>query len=248
MCPSGRHARRPIVGSEASGVLEFDGAIKRFGPVAALDGCTFAARPVPRRALIATGASPPARQVLLARIPARNLLAGKVAGIGLIGLPQIGVTALVAVTATAGSADLPAARGSVLAWAVVWFVLGYALYATAYGALGSLASRTEDAQSVAGPGDGRADRGLLLLFFPCRRATRQRHGQAGFVLPGDRATGHAQPHRYGRDRLVGAGGRRRAYPGRRRSPGAVRRACLRRRPTRCSRVGLAIDFADGHLD
>jgi ABC-2 type transport system permease protein len=33
----------------------------------------------------------------------------------------------------------------------VWFVLGYALYATAYGALGSLASRTEDAQSVAGP-------------------------------------------------------------------------------------------------
>jgi ABC-2 type transport system permease protein len=34
---------------------------------------------------------------------------------------------------------------------VVWFVLGYALYAPAYGALGSLASRTEDAQSVAGP-------------------------------------------------------------------------------------------------
>jgi ABC-2 type transport system permease protein len=30
-------------------------------------------------------------------------------------------------------------------------VLGYALYAMVYGALGSLASRTEDAQSVAGP-------------------------------------------------------------------------------------------------
>ena len=41
--------------------------------------------------------------------------------------------------------------GNVLAWVVVWFVLGYALYAMAYGALGSLASRTEDAQSVAGP-------------------------------------------------------------------------------------------------
>ena len=38
-----------------------------------------------------------------------------------------------------------------LAWVVVWFVLGYALYAMAYGALGSLASRTEDASSVAGP-------------------------------------------------------------------------------------------------
>jgi ABC-2 type transport system permease protein len=39
----------------------------------------------------------------------------------------------------------------VLAWAVAWFLLGFALYATVYGALGSLASRTEDAQSVAGP-------------------------------------------------------------------------------------------------
>jgi ABC-2 type transport system permease protein len=39
----------------------------------------------------------------------------------------------------------------VLAWALVWFVLGYALYATVYGALGSLGSRVEDAQAVAGP-------------------------------------------------------------------------------------------------
>jgi ABC-2 type transport system permease protein len=49
------------------------------------------------------------------------------------------------------SVDVPAVRGSVLAWAVVWFVLGYALYATVYGALGSLGSRVEDAQAVAGP-------------------------------------------------------------------------------------------------
>ena len=49
------------------------------------------------------------------------------------------------------SVDIPAVGAGVLAWAVVWFVLGYALYAMAYGALGALASRTEDAQSVAGP-------------------------------------------------------------------------------------------------
>lgn len=92
-------------------------------------------------------------EVLLARIPPRALLAGKIAGIGLLGLAQIGVTALaalVAVTAV-GSAGVPAVRGSVLAWAMVWFVLGYALYATVYGALGSLGSRVEDAQAVAGP-------------------------------------------------------------------------------------------------
>ena len=92
-------------------------------------------------------------EVLLARMPARNLLAGKVLGIGLLGLGQIVVTALAALIAVAlvSSADLPAARGAVLAWAIVWFVLGYGLYAVVYGALGSLASRTEDAQSVAGP-------------------------------------------------------------------------------------------------
>lgn len=92
-------------------------------------------------------------EVLLARMPARNLLGGKVVGIGLLGFAQFAVTALVALMATLviDSVDIPAVEGGVLAWVVVWFVLGYALYAMAYGALGSLASRTEDAQSVAGP-------------------------------------------------------------------------------------------------
>ena len=91
-------------------------------------------------------------EVLLARMPARNLLAGKIAGIGLLGLAQIVVTAVAAlVTMTlVDSVDLPAVRSTVLVWAVVWFVLGYALYATVFGALGSLASRTEDASSVTG--------------------------------------------------------------------------------------------------
>jgi ABC-2 type transport system permease protein len=92
-------------------------------------------------------------EVLLARIPARALLAGKIAGIGLLGLAQIAVTALAALIAvtTVHSVDVPAVRGAVLAWAIAWFVLGYALYATVFGALGSLGSRAEDAQSVAGP-------------------------------------------------------------------------------------------------
>jgi ABC-2 type transport system permease protein len=92
-------------------------------------------------------------EVLLARMPARSLLAGKVTGIGLLGLGQIALTAVVALVAVTltDSADIPAVRGGVLAWVVVWFVLGYALYATVFGALGALASRPEDAQSAAGP-------------------------------------------------------------------------------------------------
>jgi ABC-2 type transport system permease protein len=61
-----------------------------------------------------------------------------------------GVAALIA-TAVVSSVNLPAVRAAVVVWAVVWFVLGYALYATAFGTLGSLASRAEDAQSVTGP-------------------------------------------------------------------------------------------------
>ena len=92
-------------------------------------------------------------EVLLARMPARNLLAGKVAGIGLLGLAQFAAMAVVALVTTtvADSVDVPAVRGAVLVWVVVWFVLGYAIYAVVYGALGALASRAEDAQSVAGP-------------------------------------------------------------------------------------------------
>jgi ABC-2 type transport system permease protein len=92
-------------------------------------------------------------EVLLARIPARSLLAGKVAGIGLLGLAQVAVTGVVALVAIALTdlTDIPAARGSVIAWAIVWFVLGYALIATAFGALGSLASRPEDASSLTTP-------------------------------------------------------------------------------------------------
>jgi ABC-2 type transport system permease protein len=92
-------------------------------------------------------------EVLLARMPARNLLAGKIAGIGLLGLAQVAATAIVALVAAslADSFDVPAVRSSVIAWAVVWFVLGYTLYAAVFGTLGSLASRTEDASSVSGP-------------------------------------------------------------------------------------------------
>jgi ABC-2 type transport system permease protein len=68
--------------------------------------------------------------------------------------------ALIAVTAV-GSIDIPAVSGAVLAWAVVWFGLGYALYATVFGALGSLGSRAEDAQAVAGP----ATIVLLVAYF-----------------------------------------------------------------------------------
>lgn len=92
-------------------------------------------------------------EVLLARMPARSLLAGKIVGIGVLGLAQVVALGLVALIAGAlvDSVDIPAVRPAVVAWAVVWFLLGYTLYATVYGTLGALVTRTEDASSVAGP-------------------------------------------------------------------------------------------------
>ena len=166
-------------------------------------------------------------EVLLARMPARNLLAGKIVGIGLLGLAQIAATAAVALVAGAlvDSVDIPAVRGSVLGWAVVWFLLGYALYATVYGTLGSLASRTEDASSVTGPGDHRPRSGVHGLLRD-HRQRRHHLGTAGVLVPHHRATGHAQPHRHGSRQLVGTYPRRCPHTRCNRRPRRTRRPRL----------------------
>jgi ABC-2 type transport system permease protein len=91
-------------------------------------------------------------EVLLARIRPRTLLTGKVLGIGLLGLAEVVLVAAAALIAKSAidSVDLPSIRALVLVWAIIWFVLGYALYAVAYGCLGALASRSEDAQGASG--------------------------------------------------------------------------------------------------
>jgi ABC-2 type transport system permease protein len=92
-------------------------------------------------------------EVLLAVITPRQLLIGKVVGIGIVALIHAAVliaTALVTtrvmgVDLTAGSAP------GDLAIALIWFLLGYALYCGAFAAAGSLVPRPEDAQSAAFP-------------------------------------------------------------------------------------------------
>jgi ABC-2 type transport system permease protein len=101
-------------------------------------------------------------EVLLARMPAREVLAGKVLGIGVVGLAQfmfIAVTAGITVQVT-NQANAPDIPGDVLAWTVVWFVLGYLLYSVVYAALGATTSRIEDAQSAIAPVTG-----LLILSY-----------------------------------------------------------------------------------
>lgn len=46
---------------------------------------------------------------------------------------------------------MPSIPVSMVTWTMLWFVLGYAFYSSAYAAAGALASRSEDAQSAVGP-------------------------------------------------------------------------------------------------
>jgi ABC-2 type transport system permease protein len=91
-------------------------------------------------------------ELILSTIRPRQLLAGKVIGIGLLGLAQLALVAgLAAALLAAGVFDAPASLGGSLALVVPWFALGFALYAVAYATAGALASRQQDANSAGQP-------------------------------------------------------------------------------------------------
>lgn len=91
-------------------------------------------------------------ELMLSAIRPRQLLAGKVIGIGLLGLAQLALVAgLAAILLAAGVFDAPASLGGSLVLVVPWFALGFALYAVAYAAAGALASRQQDANSAGQP-------------------------------------------------------------------------------------------------
>ena len=88
-------------------------------------------------------------EVLLAAIPPRVLLAGKIAGIGLLGLLQLLLTAVVGLGlgSASGAIELDAGDAGILAVVLVWFLLGYLLWACLYAMAGAIVSRQEDLQS-----------------------------------------------------------------------------------------------------
>jgi len=91
-------------------------------------------------------------EVILAAVRPRELLAGKVIGIGLLGLGQFAAVALTAtIAAIAVGRHLPASTPGAIGLLVLWFVLGYAFYCCAFAAAGAASSRQAEAPAVAGP-------------------------------------------------------------------------------------------------
>ncbi len=91
-------------------------------------------------------------ELILSTVRPRHLLAGKVIGIGLLGLAQLALVAgLAATLLAAGVFDAPASLGGSLALVIPWFALGFALYAVAFATVGALTSRQQDASTAGQP-------------------------------------------------------------------------------------------------
>ena len=103
-------------------------------------------------------------EVLLATIRPKDLLAGKIIGLGLLGLGQLAVMTTVGLVAAAlsGALDVSGDVIGAAALAVGWFVLGYAFYSGLFACAGALVPRQEELQASMTPLTM-----LILISFFC---------------------------------------------------------------------------------
>jgi len=117
-------------------------------------------------------------EVLLSRLRPTELLAGKIVGIGLVGLAQLALVAGSALIALRFSENTAATTTpGTIGWIVIWFVLGYGFYSVLYATAGSLVSRQEEAQSIQFP----ISAVLIVAYFLSMEATRSPDGTAAIV-------------------------------------------------------------------
>ncbi|ODT94875.1 MAG: sodium ABC transporter permease [Pseudonocardia sp. SCN 72-86] len=92
-------------------------------------------------------------ELLLSTIRPVHLLTGKILGLGLVGLVQLLILSAIGLVGslTTGILTIPNAAAGALVSAVVWYLLGFFLYASIYAAAGSLVSRQEELQSTVAP-------------------------------------------------------------------------------------------------
>ncbi len=92
-------------------------------------------------------------EVLLSSVRPWQILGGKILGIGLLAMGQLLGTIAAAIVALRLSSafDLPPIEIGTILNLVLWFVIGFLIFAVLFGAAGSLVSRTEDANTIAMP-------------------------------------------------------------------------------------------------
>ncbi len=92
-------------------------------------------------------------ELLLSTIKPWQLLTGKIAGLGAVGLLQLVILSALGLGAGAvtGTLTVPGAAAGMVLVVVVWYLLGFTLFAALYAAVGSTVSRQEELNSVIAP-------------------------------------------------------------------------------------------------
>ena len=92
-------------------------------------------------------------ELLLSAVRPLQLLTGKLLGIGALAIFQVALLGGIALTivSTTGSLDVPISVYATIATSFLWFVLGFAFFASLSAALASLVSRQEEVSGVMSP-------------------------------------------------------------------------------------------------
>ncbi|MCK2221699.1 ABC transporter permease [Actinomadura sp. ATCC 31491] len=120
-------------------------------------------------------------EILLSTLRPWQLLAGKIVGLGLIGLINLVVILAVGLAAAGVSglaADFPPGIGGLVAGVLVWFVLGYAFFATLSASFASLVSRQEEVNTVMTP----LTMTIMVTYFVAFYATTDPTGTLATVV------------------------------------------------------------------
>jgi len=92
-------------------------------------------------------------ELLLAKIRPRELLTGKIVGVGVLGFAQLVLFFAVGLAAAtlSGSIDMPPGLAGAAGLVLGWFLLGFALYSALFAMAGAVASRVEELQNTSSP-------------------------------------------------------------------------------------------------
>jgi len=94
-------------------------------------------------------------EVMLSSVSAKELMAGKIIGVGAVGLTQVAIWVVLALSinspalaASGNLRELVASSTGILFWLPVFFVLGFLLYSGMYAALGAAVNSDQEAQQL----------------------------------------------------------------------------------------------------
>ena len=124
-------------------------------------------------------------ELLLTTLSPRRLLAGKILGIGMLGLALLFIPGAAALAAgsLAGGAGLPSAAPKAVALILLWFVLGYIFYSVAFAAVGALVSRQEDLNTAILPVIAVLTGAFYVAFFAVNANPNGTVAQVAAFLP-----------------------------------------------------------------